>query len=128
MNKQPFYHQMDVVFVALPEQVGQAISAGEYEEKLGRFLRRQLGPIVGGPLDITVHVAPAQNEEEPLRRYQMLVLFTGTDDYSEDANTPEFRTKLEGFLKRNVSAGLLKGSLAFQCPVDSEAGDPADLM
>ncbi len=148
MNKQPFYHKMTVRFVALPADVRKVTVATAFAEKLGRFLKRNLGPVVG-PVDLLVedHGAEKVRADANLSKgllttalmtlaafqdervaFEMEALFTGTDDYSEEANSDDFRSKLEGFLRRNVGRSLLAGSTELTAPVDAEPGDPADLM
>jgi hypothetical protein len=145
VNKQPFYHNMTVRFVGVPKDVRQATDSPEFAEKLGRFLKRNLGPVVG-PVDLIVRDhgaeklrAEAKQSKDLLTKrlmalsdervaYEMEALFTGTADYSEEANSDDFRSKFEGFLKRNIGNSLLAGSLEFASPVDAEPGDAADLI
>lgn len=56
------------------------------------------------------------------------VLFTATDDLSEDMNTREFKDSLEKFLKKSFPKLIVKHSLVFDTPVTAEPGDPTDLM
>jgi hypothetical protein len=58
--------------------------------------------------------------------HSMTVIFTGTEDYSDVAKTPEFLEKLERFLKKNLGP-VVKGSVEMDS-VDAEPGDPSDLM
>lgn len=53
------------------------------------------------------------------------LLFTTTRDVTEEMTTPEFRQKLEGFLKRNLGA-MVKGSVEVNTS-EAEPGDPRDL-
>lgn len=59
--------------------------------------------------------------------HRMEVLFTATEDVATTANTPEFKEKLAGFLKRNLGP-VLKDSVTFDAPCDAEPGDPTDLI
>jgi len=59
--------------------------------------------------------------------HRIEVLFTATEDVSDKANTPEFKEKLAGFLKRNLGP-VLKDSVEFDGTVNAEPGDPSDLM
>ena len=45
MNKQPFYHQMEIRFTAT-EDLTTEINTPDFQEKLGRFLRRNLSKAV----------------------------------------------------------------------------------
>lgn len=58
--------------------------------------------------------------------HRMTILFTGTEDVSEAANSLEFADKLARFLKDNLGS-IVKNSVQFDGPVDAEPGDPADL-
>jgi hypothetical protein len=58
--------------------------------------------------------------------HRMEVLFTGTKDVSQEANTPEFKAKLEDFLQKNLGS-IVKGSVTFDAPVDAELGAPGEL-
>lgn len=59
--------------------------------------------------------------------HRMEVLFTATEDTSEVANSPEFKSKLADFLARNLT-GVLRHSVTYDGPVDAEPGDPSDLL
>jgi hypothetical protein len=59
----------------------------------------------------------------------MNVLFTATEDLSEEMNEPTFREALEAFLKKHVGGRVIvKESVQFDTPVNAEPGDPADLV
>lgn len=58
--------------------------------------------------------------------HQLSVLFTGTADVSNMANSEEFKVKLAGFLKKNL--GALADSVELDGLCTAEPGDPADLM
>ena len=60
--------------------------------------------------------------------HRMEILFTATEDVSDIANNTEFQTKLAGFLKRNLKGGIIEESVEFDAPVNTEPGDPTDLM
>jgi hypothetical protein len=59
--------------------------------------------------------------------HRMEVLFTATEDTSEQANSVEFKEKLANFLKRSLGP-VIRTSVEFDAPVTAEPGDPADLM
>lgn len=45
MNKQPFYHRLEVLFTAT-EDVSDKANSEEFKEKLANFLKRNLGPVL----------------------------------------------------------------------------------
>ena len=59
----------------------------------------------------------------------MNILFTATEDLSEEMNEPSFREALEKFLKKQTGGRVIvKDSVQFDIPVNAEPGDPADLL
>jgi hypothetical protein len=61
--------------------------------------------------------------------HKMDVLFTATDDLSEEASTRKFLKKLAKFLREELGTAVIANSVALDggiCEVDP--GDPHDLM
>ena len=51
MNKQPFYHQMSVLFTST-QDVSDKINTPDFKEKLAAFLKRQLGPVLKDSVEL----------------------------------------------------------------------------
>ncbi len=45
MNKQPFYHQMTVLFTAT-DDVSDTANTAAFRKKLAAFLKAELGPVI----------------------------------------------------------------------------------
>ena len=58
----------------------------------------------------------------------MEVLFTATEDVSDEMNTPKFQALLAEFLKENFGKVVIRTSVEFDGLVTAEPGDPADLV
>jgi hypothetical protein len=57
----------------------------------------------------------------------MEILFTATEDLSDEMNSPKFRRILAQFLKDNFNA-VKTSSVMYDGLVNAEPGDPADLV
>lgn len=51
MNKQPFYHQVSVLFTGT-EDLSEKINSREFQEKLANFLKRNLGPVLKDSVEL----------------------------------------------------------------------------
>jgi hypothetical protein len=58
--------------------------------------------------------------------HRMEVLFTATEDLSEEMNDPKFKRALAQFLK-NMFGTIRISSVTYDAPVNVEPGDPHDL-
>jgi hypothetical protein len=59
--------------------------------------------------------------------HRMEVLFTATEDLSEEMNTKKFKRALAQFFRSTLGKSL-RGSVEYDAPVSAEPGDPHDLM
>lgn len=59
--------------------------------------------------------------------HRMEVLFTATEDLSEEMNTSKFKRRLAQFLKNEFET-VRVSSVTYDAPVDAEPGDPVDLV
>ena len=59
--------------------------------------------------------------------HRMEVLFTATEDLSEEMNTAKFKRALAQFLKNSFNT-VKANSVTYDGPVDAEPGDPTDLV
>ena len=55
MNNQPFYHRIDILFTAT-EDVSELANSAVFKTKLERFLKRNLGDIVKGSVELDAPV------------------------------------------------------------------------
>lgn len=55
MNKQPFYHRMEVLFTAV-EDTSDRANSPKFKEKLAAFLKRNLGPVIKASVDFDAPV------------------------------------------------------------------------
>lgn len=60
--------------------------------------------------------------------HRMEVLFTATEDFSEEMNGPKFKQALKTFLRNMLGPSLKTYSVQYDAPVSAEPGDPHDLM
>jgi hypothetical protein len=59
--------------------------------------------------------------------HRMEILFTATEDLSDEMNAPKFQKVLAQFLKENFVT-VRMNSVTYDAPVDAEPGDPSDLV
>jgi len=59
--------------------------------------------------------------------HRMEVLFTATEDLSEEMNAPKFQRALARFLKEEF-ATVKSSTVTYDAPVDAEPGNPIDLV
>jgi len=57
----------------------------------------------------------------------MEILFTATEDLSDEMNSSKFKRALAQFLKNNFDT-VRASSVTYDGPVDAEPGDPVDLV
>lgn len=57
MNKQPFYHQVSVLFTAT-QDVTDKVNSPDFQAKLAAFLKKNLGPVLKDSVELDATADP----------------------------------------------------------------------
>ena len=60
--------------------------------------------------------------------HSLPVLFTATQDLSNQASSAAFRKRLATFLRKELGSSVIASSVQLDGECDAEAGNPPDLM